>query len=143
MIDYLRLTQAQKEALIKVHQIYKGQELTDAIHEASSDLEHLPLSGEYILISKPEVTDEVWDALVKADIGQVRKFDNGDQDPDYRKAIEVERNLMEAIFECLEELLRAFVKGFTVMAKAIADGKTPGKARRPRIDDNAGDAYES
>lgn len=141
MIDYLRLTQVQKEALIKVHQTYKGQELTNAINKASSDLEDLPNSGEYILISKPEVTDEVWNALVKAGIGEVRKFENGDSDPDYKKAIEVERTLMEAILECLEMLIRALIKGVTGKGQGIAEGRTPDRARRPRKD--AEDAYES
>lgn len=139
MIDYFRLTQEQKIALVKTHEKYKGQKLTDEIYKASSGLEHLPLSGEYILISKPEVTDEVWDALVKAGIGQVRKFDNGDQDPDYRKALEVERNLMEAIFQVLESLIRAVVKGVTGKGQGIAEGRTPDKARRLRRDD-AGNA---
>lgn len=141
MIDYLRLTQVQKEAFIKVHQSYEEQELQDTINDAASKFEDLPNSGEYILISKPEVTDEVWDALVKAGIGEVRKFENGDTDPDYKKGLEVERNLMEAIFEFLEGLIRAIVKGVTGKGQGIAEGRTPDKARRPRRD--AGDALES
>ncbi|KJH79026.1 hypothetical protein [Pseudomonas sp. ES3-33] len=142
MIDFLRLTQEQKIALVEIHKQYKGQKLIDEIYTASSNLEHLPISGEYVVISKPEVTDEVWDALVKAGIGKVRKFDNGDQDPDYRKALEVERNLMEAIFEVLEGLIRAVVKGaVTGIRQGIANGRTPDKAKRPRRD--AEDAYES
>lgn len=141
MIDYLRLTQVQKEALIKVHQTYKGQTLQEKINDAASRFEDLPNSGEYIFISKPEVTDELWDALVKAGIGQVRKFENGDTDPDYRKGLEVERNLMEAIFECLEMFIRAIVQGVPGMGQGTAEGRTPGKARRPRRDD-AGDALE-
>jgi len=141
MADFFRLTHEQKIALIKVHETYKGQELTNAINKASSDLEDLPNSGEYIFISKPEVTDEVWAALVKAGIGEVRKFENGDVDPDYKKALAVERNLLEAIFECLEMLIRAIVKGVTGKGQGIAEGSTPGKARKQRRDTE--DAYES
>jgi hypothetical protein len=141
MIDYLRLTQEQKKALIKVHETYKGQELKNAIYKASSDLGDLPSSGEYILISKPEVTDEVWSALVKAGIGEELDFENGDTDPDYKKGLAVERNLLEAIFECLEMLIRAIVKGVTGQGQGIADGRTPDRDRRPRR--AAQDGYES
>lgn len=139
MAKFFRLTQEQKIALIKVHETYKGSELSDNIYDAASNFESLPHSGVYFLISKPEVTDEVWNALKKANIGKVVKLENGDSDEDYKKGIEVEKNLLEAILEFLEKLIRAIAKGATGK-QGIADGRTSEWARKPRND--AENAYE-
>lgn len=135
----LRLTHEHKMTLIKLHESFKGSELRKAIQDSAADFD-LPHSGIFVLISKPEVTNEVWDELKRASIGQVIDFDNGDSDKEYRKAIKVERNVLEAIMAFLAALIDGLTKKVTGKGQGLTDGEVQRRARTRK--DDADDAYE-
>jgi hypothetical protein len=132
----LRLTHEHKKTLIKIHEAFKGSDLRKKIQDSAGDFD-LPHSGEFVLISKPEVTDEVWNELKRASVGQVIDFDNGDSDKEYRKAIKVERNVLEAIMAFLAALIDGLTKVVTGKAQGLTGGRIQGRARKPKED-----AYE-
>lgn len=139
MSDFKRLSQQDKITFAQVHQNIDHDELADKFIEGVDRFEKLPGSREFILISKPEVTDQVWDALVKSRIGKVIDFDNGDSDDDYKKGMVVEKNLLEAFIQFITILLQKIFEGLSggkVRGSGHDDDRAPGKGRRPRDAEN-------
>ena len=137
MSDFKRLSQQDKITFAQAHQNIDHGELVDKFIEGVDSFETLPGSREFILISKPEVTDQVWDALVKSRIGKVIDFDNGDSDDDYKKGMVVEKNLLEAFIQFITILLQKIFEGLTggkVRGAGHEDDRAPGKGRRPHAE---------
>lgn len=140
MSDFKRLSQQDKITFIQAHENIKEDELTDKFNEGVEKFDGLPSSREFILISKPEVTDRVWNSLVKSRIGKVIDFENGDSQEEYRKGIVVEKNLLEAFMQFIAEILQKIFGGFTGgKGNEADDDRAPGKPCRKR---DAEDAYE-
>ena len=139
MSDFKSLSQQDKVTFIQAHENIKEDELTDKFHEGVENLEGFPSSREFILISKPEVTDRVWNSLVKSRIGKVIDFENGDSEPEYRKGIVVEKNLLEAFIQFIAGILQKIFGGLSGDKVDGADDRAPGKPRRKR---DTEDAYE-
>lgn len=135
----LRLTHEHKMTLIKLHESFKGSELRRAIQDSAADFD-IPHSAEFVLISKPEVTGEVWNELKRAGIGKVIDFDNGDSDKEYRKGMKVERNLLEAIMAFLAALIDGLTKAIGGKGQGLTGGELQGRARMRK--DDAEDVYE-
>lgn len=140
MSDFKRLSQQDKVTFIQAHENIKEDELTDKFNEGVEKFDGLPSSREFILISKPEVTDRVWNSLVKSRIGKVIDFENGDSQEEYHKGIVVEKNLLEAFMQFIAEILQKIFGGFTGgKGNEADDDRAPGKPCRKR---DAEDAYE-
>ena len=140
MSDFERLSQQDKVTFIQAHENINPDELTERFIEGADKFEDLPSSREFILISKPEVTDRIWKSLVKSKIGKVIDFENGDSEEEYRKGMLVEKNLFEAFIQFIAGILQKIFGGLTGEKENEADdGRAPGKARRKR---DTEDAYE-
>lgn len=140
MSDFKRLSQQDKVTFIQAHENIKEDKLTDKFEEGVEKFEGFPSSREFILISKPEVTDRVWNSLVKSRIGKVIDFENGDSEPEYRKGMVVEKNLLQAFIEFIAETLKDIFKGLTgARGDDADDDRAPGKPRRKH---DTEDAYE-
>lgn len=140
MSDFKRLSQQDKVTFIQAHENIKEDELTYKFEEGVEKFEGFPSSREFILISKPEVTDRVWNSLVKSRIGKVIDFENGDSEPDYRKGMVVEKNLLEAFMQFIAEILQKIFGGLSGgKGNEADDDRAPGKPRRKR---DTEDAYE-
>lgn len=140
MSEFKRLSQQDKVTFIQAHENIKEDKLTDKFEEGVEKFEGFPSSREFILISRPEVTDRVWNSLVKSRIGKVIDFENGDSEPEYRKGMVVEKNLLQAFIEFIAETLKDIFKGLTGgKGNDADDDRAPGKPRRKR---DTEDAYE-
>lgn len=140
MNDFERLSQQDKITFIQAHENISADELTEKFNEGVEKFEDLPSSREFILISKPEVTDRVWKSLVKSKIGKVIDFENGDSDEEYRKGMLVEKNLLEAFIQFIAGILQKIFGGLAGgKGDEADDDRAPAKARKRR---DAEDAYE-
>lgn len=143
-----RLTQEQKHILNDLvntkgasYEQDESNELNDVIEDALNGLEHFDTGDKVILISKPEVHPQVWNALRKGNAGKVVDFDNGDVDPSFRKGMAVNKNLLEALFDLLKVLIEQFTKLLSGGRPGDGDAAGgPSKSRTPRRD--AESAYE-
>ena len=140
MSDFERLSQHDKVTFIQAHENINPDEITEKFIEGADKFEDLPSSREFILISKPEVTDRVWNSLVKSRIGKVIDFENGDPEQEYRKGMLVEKNLLEAFMQFIAQILQKIFGGLAGgKGNDADDDRAPGKPRRMR---DAEDAYE-
>jgi hypothetical protein len=140
MSDFERLSHQDKVMFIQAHENIKPDELTEKFIEGADKFDGLPSSREFILISKPEVTDRVWKSLVKSKIGKVIDFENGDSEEEYRKGMLVEKNLLEAFIQFITGILQKIFGGLSGdKMDGADDDRAPGKARRKR---DTEDAYE-
>lgn len=146
MADFARLTQAQKEQFNDIYNAYgasyelnESPKLNDQFESAADKLSVEP-SGQYVLISKPEVHPQIWAALGKAGIGKNQDFDNGDSDPEYQKARKVDTNLLEALLALLVTLIKSLTTALKGGSGDDGDEHHPkqGKVRKARNED----AYE-
>ena len=146
MADFVRLTQAQKEQFNDIYNAYgssyelnESSKLNDEFENAADKLSVEP-SGQYVLISKPEVHPQVWAALGKAGIGKAQDFNNGDTNPDYRKARKVDTNLLEALLALLVTLIKSLTTALKGGSGDDGDEQTPKAGRKPR--QRPEDSYE-
>lgn len=146
MVEVLRLTQEQKIILSEFRESHgdeyhkdSSNKLNDLFRDNTDDFQDIPDSGEYVLISKAEVHNQVWTALVKSGAtSKPEPFENGDKEAEYRQAVKVEKNLLEALlslFVVLIEQLTKLVSGRSG-EKVSEDEPAPGKGRRPRAEES-------
>jgi hypothetical protein len=152
MADFIRLNQNQKDtfrdvfnAYEKKYDIQESRALDEAIQDGVDKLDGLSPSDQYVLISKPEVHPAVWTALKRAHtlkIGKVEDFENGDEAPEYRKSMNIDKNLLEALLALLAALLvQAITNALPGKGSAHgSDDRSHKAGRKPRTD--AQDAYE-
>lgn len=147
MENIARLTQKQKEAFAEVFQHYGsnyellyGPELNEFFEDTVDGLGHIPLSDEFILISKPEIHDQVWNALRLSRAGyDIQSFDNGDPDPAYQQSMKVDKSLLEALVEFIIAFLQAMTKAVKRAHSGVGQRRM-GASKTPPIKDGA--SYE-
>lgn len=110
MSDFERLSQQDKVTFIQAHENINPDELTEKFIEGADKFEDLPSSREFILISKPEVTDRVWKSLVKSKIGKVIDFENGDSEEEYRKGMLVEKTCLKHLSSSSPEYSKRYLE---------------------------------
>ncbi|MGV8890089.1 MAG: hypothetical protein ACOH2P_19060 [Pseudomonas sp.] len=148
MADFIRLTQDQKHifrdvfnAYEKKYDVEESRALDEVFKDGMDKFDGLPPSNDYILISKPEVHPAIWTALKRANAGNIEDFENGDVAPEYRKSMQVDKNLLEAVLALLAALVQAITNALTGKGSAHgSDDRSHKAGRKPR--DDAQDAYE-
>lgn len=147
MADFVRLTQAQKEQFNDIYTAYgssyelnESSRLNDEFENAADKLSVEP-SGQYVLISKPEVHPQVWTALGRADVGKIQNFDNGDEDPEYNKARKVDVNVLEALLRLLVSLIQSATNALAGGSEGYGDGQPPKSIKKPRQRSDDGYAH--
>lgn len=142
-----RLTQEQKSLFNELvntkgasYEQDESDDINDLLEENLNALDEFNAGPQYILISKPEVHPQVWNALRKNNAGKVVDFENGDVDPSFRKGMQVNKNLLEALFDLLKVLIIEFTNMLTGKRPGSGNADGPSKARTLRRD--AESAYE-
>jgi len=142
MAEVLRLTQEQKIILSEFRESHgdeyhkdSSNKLNDLFRDSADEFNDIPDSGEYVLISKAEVHNQVWTALVKSGASsKPEHFENGDSDPEYKQSVKVEKNLLEALLDLFAALIEALTKllgGGRSGEKVIEDSdRAPGRSRK-------------
>ncbi|CAI3810731.1 hypothetical protein GLGCALEP_06367 [Pseudomonas sp. MM221] len=148
MSNVIRLTQDQKVLFAKLfeehgdsYELNNSEKLNAMLEEYASSFDSLPRGDEYVLISKTEIHPQVWKALEKSGVSRgVENFDNGDEDPEYRKSMKVEKNLFEALIALLSALLEMLTNALTGRHGAAPGADAGGREtrRRPRVDNDSG-----
>lgn len=145
MSGYARLTQEQKLAFHDMfnecgvsYELEKSDKLNEVFNQASKTLNDIPESGNYVLISKPEVHGQVWYALCDANIGKLQSFDNGDPEEAYRKARKVDVNLLEAFIAMIVAIMKFLTRSLAGGPGGEGthdgtDGNSHNAGRQPRL----------
>lgn len=142
----LRLTQEQKILLGEFvntkgasYEQNESDNINDILEKNLDELNKFNAGTQVVLISKPEVHPQIWNALRKNDLGTIVDFDNGDVDPTFRKGMKVNKNLLEALFDLIKFLIIEATNMLTGKRPGVSNADGPGKARAPRRD---ADVYE-
>ncbi len=136
-----RLTDDQKVQLNEVFEGMKSenyesddsQTLNDNIESLVESHIHLnEYSGDNVLISKPEVHNQIWTALKKSGIGKIVDFQNGDNDPNYNKGMLINKTLFEAILDALIIIVHKLLGDPQDNCNVKSGSRPPSLATRPR-----------
>jgi len=139
MAEHERLTKEQKNDFNRIfieygesYELDESGKLNEEFEKAAEGLEYIKPSAQHIFVSRPEVHPQIWNALIRSGIGKPQQFDNGDSDPEYNKAAEVEKNLLEALLALLVRLIEALTKAVTGRTGGSEDDWSSRASRKPR-----------
>ena len=145
----IRLTEKQKTQLNEIFEDLKSenyesndsQSLNDSIESLVESLMHLNEYGDdNVLISRPEVHNQIWTAFKKSGVGKTIDFQNGDSDPNYNKGMLINKTIFEAILDALLLIVRKLLGDPQDNGNGKPDSRRPILATRPRQDLDS--AYE-
>lgn len=112
---HIRLTEKQKTQLNEIFEELKSenyessdsQRLNDSIESlVESFIHYNEHDDDNVLISKPEVHNQIWNAFKKSGAGKIIDFQNGDSDPNYNKGMLINKTIFEAVLDALLLIVR-------------------------------------